>query len=94
MVGEIDHKTRIDSGWKRCKQSQVAWVYKNFEEWRWEQIIVWGMAVLRGHQQVFNQLATSHETLANKYLSFPQVLQFVKGDFQTKTLPRATCELH
>ena len=32
--------------------------------------------------------------LAKKDLSFPQVLQFVKGDFQNDTLSRATCELH
>ena len=29
-----------------------------------------------------------------KYLSIPQVLQFVKGEFQNKMLSRATCELH
>ena len=39
-------------------------------------------------------MAISHETLAKKYLSFPQVLQFVKGGFQNNMLSVATCEIH
>ena len=31
---------------------------------------------------------------SKKYLSFPQVLQIVKGDFQNKMLSRTICELH
>ena len=37
-------------------------------------------------------LATSHETLAKKYLSFAQVMQFVGGDFYNKILSRAICK--
>ena len=31
-------------------------------------------------------MATSHESLAERYLLFPQVLEFVKGDFENKML--------
>lgn len=42
------------------------------------------MASLWGYQWVVYQLVTSHETLAKKFSSFPQALQFVQGVFKTK----------
>lgn len=44
------------------------------------------MTILWEHKQVVYQLATSHETWQKNYLSFAQVLQFVKGGFQNKML--------
>ena len=60
----------------------------------WKQIIVWGIAILLGHQRVVYQLVTCHETLTKQKnnMSFSQVLQFVQGDFENKMLSRVTLD--
>ena len=54
---------------------------KNFKAWMWEQIIVWGMAILWGHQWVVYQLATSHGNLGKKKLVKPSSTEICDRGF-------------
>jgi hypothetical protein len=57
---------------------------ENFEAWMRKQIIIWGMAICGGTPSG-KPIGHTSWSFGKKYWSFPQVLQFAKGEFLNKS---------
>jgi len=82
---ECENKLLVETSWLYVGINGNYFVFcESFELWMWKQIVAWGNLILCRHQWMIHQLATFHGTLIKKLSWIFQVMQFVKGDFQTK----------